>query len=145
MPEGIIVCPNCRMRVLAKSDGTCPSCHFMLEWAGSQIELKTPEPTQKPEVRAIANVDKSQQKPITTTGPRRRNFVWFSILLAIILLSLFGSGFLKSVNLPFDLIALLGTVLGLSGTIAVIYSVKSSVVGKDQKKSFAVSFSLLLA
>lgn len=39
----IMVCPNCRMRVLSRSDGTCPGCHLVIAEAEEQPLAETSE------------------------------------------------------------------------------------------------------
>lgn len=39
---GIMICPNCRARVLPKSDGTCPSCQSLIAEVEEPSVLKVP-------------------------------------------------------------------------------------------------------
>ncbi len=56
----IMVCPNCRMRVLSRSDGTCPSCHFVIAEAEEQPLAQTSKisPTISPETSLKSEMEK---------------------------------------------------------------------------------------
>ena len=43
----IVTCPNCKMRVFPKADGTCPSCHVIIPQRGNKPISRSDEPTEK--------------------------------------------------------------------------------------------------
>lgn len=78
----ITTCPNCKMRVLPKSDGTCPQCRRSLavpvpQDAGTQ---ESPEPEMNPDGST------SQEAPILESSVPERGF-WLTAVLSIWLVS----------------------------------------------------------
>lgn len=117
-----IICPNCRMRVLPKSDGTCPSCHSILEKAHHRTAV-TPSETAKGSATKISTGDRLERREERSNIRGNLRFlVWFIILLAIIVLSLFGKGILRTFDSRFDFVALLGLALGLGGVVTIVRS-----------------------
>ncbi len=122
----IVVCPNCRLRVLPKSDGSCPSCHAILEKADQQPTSKTRDTIQAAAIKAHPHDELGNSKADSTRRQKLRLLVWFIILLAIII-ALVGNANLKPFYPHFDYVELLGAVLGLSGAATIFYSFRSGV------------------
>jgi hypothetical protein len=40
----IVTCPNCKMRVIPRSDGSCPSCQFELSQPEVGVDFVAPAP-----------------------------------------------------------------------------------------------------
>ena len=45
----IVICPNCKMKVVPHADGSCPSCQFMLGMEDEGVVAGAPAPETRPE------------------------------------------------------------------------------------------------
>ena len=43
----IVICPNCKMKVIPRSDGNCPSCQFELALPEEEVAVVVPAPRPK--------------------------------------------------------------------------------------------------
>ena len=48
----IVICPNCKMKVVPHTDGSCPSCQFMLGMEDEGVVLQAPVAETRPEMQA---------------------------------------------------------------------------------------------
>ena len=48
----IVICPNCKMKVVPHADGSCPSCQFMLGMEQQELVPEAPVPDTSPEMQA---------------------------------------------------------------------------------------------
>ena len=47
----IVICPNCKMKVVPHADGSCPSCQFMLGMEDEGVVLQAPVAETSPEMQ----------------------------------------------------------------------------------------------
>ncbi len=64
----IVVCPNCKMKVIPRSDGSCPSCQFELSQPEEAIDFVAPALPTNQGIQAVdAQVWKFMPMILTST------------------------------------------------------------------------------
>jgi hypothetical protein len=79
----IVTCPNCKMKVIPRSDGSCPSCQFELSQPEEAVEVVAPVP---PTNRGIQAVDAQVWKNILSIlTPTLVGLILMAILYSLLL------------------------------------------------------------
>ena len=64
----IVICPNCKMKVIPRSDGSCPSCQFELALPDEGVDFVVPAPRTNQGIQPVdAQVWKSMLMILTPT------------------------------------------------------------------------------
>jgi hypothetical protein len=64
----IVTCPNCKMKVIPRSDGSCPSCQFELSPPEEAIDFVAPAPPTNQGIQPVdAQVWENILKILTPT------------------------------------------------------------------------------
>ena len=64
----VVTCPNCKMRVLPKADGTCPSCQAIIPQKEKRLISKSIEPIENSEASTDLKQEPSSMTKIKTTA-----------------------------------------------------------------------------